>query len=198
MGENPSFIEMRESDMKMQKNSTKMMVLAGMFAAVLAVLSQIQIPLPSGVPLTMQTFAVALIGYVLGWKYGIVSVAVWILMGAVGVPVFSQFNGGPGVLAGATGGFIWGFIIMAALCGSAYRKKTAVSVVYSLLGLAACHLIGVVQFSAVMKTGMAGSFLLVSLPYLIKDVLSLAAAFAVAKAIRAGLNAAGISLAAEA
>ena len=184
--------------MKMQKNSTKMMVLAGMFAAVLAVLSQIQIPLPSGVPLTMQTFAVALIGYVLGWKYGIVSVAVWILMGAVGVPVFSQFNGGPGVLAGATGGFIWGFIIMAALCGSVYRKKTAVSVVYSLLGLAACHLIGVVQFSAVMKTGMAESFLLVSLPYLIKDVLSLAAAFAVAKAIRAGLNAAGISLAAEA
>ena len=66
-----------------------MIVLTGMFAAVLAALSQIQIPMPSGVPVTLQTFAVALTGYVLGWQYGLASTAIYILLGAIGLPVFA-------------------------------------------------------------------------------------------------------------
>ena len=61
-----------------------MIVLTGMFAAVLAALSQVQIPMPSGVPVTLQTFAVALTGYVLGWKYGLASTAIYTLLGAIG------------------------------------------------------------------------------------------------------------------
>lgn len=178
--------------MTRQKYSTKTLVLSGMFAAVLGVLSQLQIPMPSGVPVTLQTFAVALTGYVLGWQCGLVSTAAWILLGAVGVPVFSQFSGGAGVLAGATGGFIWGFLAMAALCGYGYAKKPVIFAGASLAGLAVCHLMGVLQFSAVMDVGLAQAFMLVSFPYLAKDVLSLVGAYAVAKAVRTGLCAAGV------
>jgi biotin transport system substrate-specific component len=179
---------------KKQTGSTKFMVLAGVFAAVTAVLSQISVPLPSGVPVTLQTFAVALAAYVLGARLGAVSIGVYILLGAVGVPVFAGFRGGIGQLAGMTGGFIWGFLLMAICCGLAARKKhPAAVIVLSLLGLAGCHIPGVIQFAFVSGRGLAESFLLVSLPYLVKDVVSVALAWMAAKALRRGLNAAGVS-----
>lgn len=64
--------------------TTREMVLAGMFAAVLAVISQLSIPTPAGVPVTIQVFGVALVGAVLGWKLGLCSVLVYILIGAAG------------------------------------------------------------------------------------------------------------------
>ena len=79
----------------MQKISTKTIVMTGMMTAVLAVLSQIQIPMPSGVPVTMQTFGVALCACVLGWKMGTASVAVYLLLGSFGVPVFAGLSGVP-------------------------------------------------------------------------------------------------------
>ncbi len=75
-------------------------VLVGVFAAVLAVLSQISIPLPSGIPVTLQTFAVALCGYALGWKRGLLATAVYVALGLVGLPVFSGFSGGVGSVLG--------------------------------------------------------------------------------------------------
>lgn len=103
------------------KITTKDIVGVGMFAAVLAVLSQISIPMPSGVPITLQTFAVALAGVVLAWKLGTASVLVYILLGAVGVPVFAGFTGGAQALVNYTGGFIWGFLGMAPLAASVCR-----------------------------------------------------------------------------
>lgn len=102
--------------------STKDLVLAGMFAAVLAVISQISIPLPTGVPITIQIFGVALIGTVLGWRLGLLATFIYILLGAVGLPVFSNFRGGFQFLLGLTGGYIWGWLIMVLLCG--IRPKT--------------------------------------------------------------------------
>ena len=86
--------------------SVKNIVLAGMFAAFLAVMSQISLPMPTGVPITVQVFAVALVGVILGWKRGVLAVLVYILIGAVGVPVFANFKGGLSVLTGLTGGYI--------------------------------------------------------------------------------------------
>ena len=92
-------------------------VMVGVFAAVLAVLSQISFPLPSGIPVTLQTFAVALCGYALGCKRGTLAVLVYIVLGTVGLPVFANFSGGFGSLVGLAGGYIYGFLPMAALCG---------------------------------------------------------------------------------
>lgn len=164
-----------------------------MSVAVLAVLSQLSIPLPSGVPLTMQTFAVALTAYVLGPGLGAAATAVYILLGAAGIPVYAGFGAGVGVLFGTAGGFLWGFLFMAALCGMGIsRDNRALQAALSAAGLAVCHLLGVLQFMLVMGMGFRESFILVSLPYLLKDALSVAAAFTVALALRRALRAAAI------
>ncbi|MGI6071133.1 MAG: biotin transporter BioY, partial [Blautia sp.] len=103
--------------MNNKRNHTRQLAFAGLFAAILAVLSVIQIPMPSGVPVTLQTFAVALCGCVLGRKWGFTATLLYVLIGTVGLPVFSGMKGGIGVLAGPTGGFLFGFLALAPLCG---------------------------------------------------------------------------------
>ena len=116
-------------------------VMVGVFAAVLAVLSQISFPLPSGIPVTLQTFAVALCGYALGCKRGTLAVLVYIVLGAVGLPVFANFSGGFGSLVGLAGGYIYGFLPMAALCGLGTKmphRVLAIDSVLRVLRLAIC------------------------------------------------------------
>ena len=138
--------------------STRSIVITGMFAAVIAVLAQVALPMPSGVPVTLQTFAIALTGVVLGAKLGMAAAGVYILLGAVGVPVFSGFAGGLGILFGKSGGFIWGFLFLALLCGLGCQiKNKVVGWGLGIVGLAVCHLLGIFQFMVLMKMGFAES-----------------------------------------
>lgn len=89
-----------------------------MMVAVVCVCSIISIPLPiTPVPLSLATLSVMLAGALLGPIDGIVTIAVYILLGTIGLPVFSKMQSGPAVLAGPTGGFFVGYIAMAFLCG---------------------------------------------------------------------------------
>lgn len=158
----------------MEKSKIQKLVLTGVFAALLAVLSQVSIPMPSGVPVTLQTFAVALCAYVLGWKLGTLAVAVYLALGAVGLPVFAGFSGG----------FLWGFLLMALLCGlGAQTGKPVFALLLGALGIAVCHFCGVLQYAAVASAPFLESFLLVSAPYLLKDGISLALAYLAARAV---------------
>ena len=169
------------------REKTIQIVLVGVFAAVLAVLSQISIPLPSGIPVTLQTFAVALCGYALGWKRGLLATAVYVALGLVGLPVFS----------GMAGGYIWGLLPRAALCGAGLKAKhRPAALLFGALGLAACHLFGTVQFAVVSGMGPLESFLVASAPYLIKDAVSVAAAYGIAAALQHALRKNGLDLAA--
>ncbi len=115
--------------------STKDIVLIGMFCAVLTAISQISLPMPTGVPITIQLFGVALVGAVLGWKRAVYTTVVYILLGAVGLPVFSNFRGGLSVLTNVTGGYILAWPLMAALCGvniPSYRFKPGVAFMISI------------------------------------------------------------------
>ena len=170
----------------MKKFSVRDLILIALFAALLAVLSQLAIPLPSGVPITLQTFAVALCGFTLGTKKGAIAVVVYLLLGAIGLPVFSHFMGGIGIFAGVTGGFLWGFIILAALCGTQ-------KLYWAALGLVLCHLLGTIQFSIVAGMTFTQSFLLSSAPFLIKDGISVVLAMFVSRAIQKGLAAARLA-----
>ena len=161
----------------MKKNITKKITFVGLMTAVIAVLSQIAIPLPSGVPITLQTFAVALTGYMLSYKYGSAAVVTYILLGAVGVPVFSGLKGGAGVLFVVTGGFIFGFLPMAFLCGLSSKMKQIPALLMGLAGLFVCHALGTVQFYFISGEPFIAAFLKVSAPYLIKDIISLIAAY---------------------
>ena len=158
-------------------------VMVGVFAAVLAVLSQISFPLPSGIPVTLQTFAVALCGY--------------IVLGTVGLPVFANFSGGFGSLVGLAGGYIYGFLPMAALCGLGTKMPHRVlAIVLGVAGLAACHLCGTIQFGIISGNGPWAAFLVASVPYLVKDIVSVAAAYGVATALSFALKKSGIHIAA--
>ena len=97
--------------------SARKMALAGLCAAFLAVISQIHVPLPLGVPITIQVFAVAFIGVLLGPGAGVLSVIVYILLGACGLPIFAGFQGGLGVIAGPAGGYIIAWPVMTVLSG---------------------------------------------------------------------------------
>lgn len=165
------------------------MVAAGVFAALLAVLSQISIPLPTGIPVTLQTFAVALCGFALGPGLGAAAVGVYLALGAVGVPVFAGFSGGIGSFVGMTGGYLWAFLPMAFLCGLGARQKNrALALTVGFLGLVVCHLCGSFQFALVSAVSPWNAFLLASAPYLLKDAASLVAAYLAAAAILRSLE----------
>ena len=173
--------------------SIRSMAQMAVLTALLAVLSQISIPMPSGVPVTLQTLAVALCGFVLGAGPGAASVGLYILLGAVGMPVFAGFSGGFGALVRMTGGFIWGFLPFAALCGLAIgRRNILPTALLALAGLAICHSLGVLQFSLVTGTGLLSSAALVSLPYLVKDAISVTAAYLLALPVNRALERAGL------
>lgn len=177
--------------------STQNLVLAGMFAAVLAVISQISIPMPSGVPITIQVFGIALVGTILGWKLGLFSTIVYILIGAVGVPVFANFRGGLEVLTGMTGGYILAWPVMAVLCGicppfADKKKNFIVSVILSLIGLMIVEFIGAVQWSLLTDSMSLNAIIIYSfVAFIPKDILITVLAVIVGRQIQKPLKRAG-------
>lgn len=175
------------------KITTKTIVYVGMFAALMAALSQCAIPMPSGVPATLQIFAVTLVGAIIGWKMGAASIAIYILLGAVGVPVFANFHGGFQVLVGSTGGFIWGYLPMVMLCGTKLNQKNMIlGILSSLAGMMVSYVLGALQFGALNEMDFVASFLLVGAPYLLKDVILSVIAFVMGDQIRRRLMKAGL------
>ena len=172
------------------KAKTQKMVLCAMLTAVISLLSLIAIPMPSMIPISLQCFAIALCGYFAGSVTGTVSVILYILIGMVGVPVFAGMRGGFSVLFGATGGFISGFIPLCLLCGGfglseksgRYRHITAIAL--GITGLLLCHICGIMQFMLVMGTDFPTAFLTASLPYIIKDIICIFAAYPVSNVLK--------------
>lgn len=111
--------------MKNRSAFTLNLVMAALFAALTAVCSQIQIPLPM-VPINLALFAVHLAGALLGAKWGALSITAYALLGVVGAPVFAGFSSGPAVLFGKTGGYILGYILCALLVGLLSDRKSVV------------------------------------------------------------------------
>lgn len=156
----------------MKKTRLKKMSLTAIFTALIAASAWISIYTPFGINLTLQTFAVSLAGLCLGARWGVVAVAVYIATGATGLPVFSSFAGGFGVLLGVSGGFLWGFLITALLCGVASKQnKNLLKYMFMVLSVLICHVAGVIQFSIVSGNNVRISFLTASLPFLVKDLL---------------------------
>ena len=151
-----------------------------LFLLGIIICSQIAIPLPSGVPITLQTLSIALVGFSLGAKKGTYTIISYVLLGVIGFPVFSNFTSGFGV----TGGFILGFIPMVFLCGFSNRFENKwIKAILILLGLIVCHMFGVIQYSFLTNLDFISSFMLVSAPFIIKDIISLVLAFFMSKKI---------------
>lgn len=168
---------------------TRNLVLSGMFAALLTVISQISIPMPSGVPITIQIFGVALAGSVLGWKLGTLSVCTYILLGAVGLPVFSNLRGGLGLLVGFTGGYIWSWPFFSILCGLLPHTKNQtlnqiLRLILSFTGLCIVESIGGLQWSFLSGIPLKTIFWYSITAFLPKDLALTAASLFLSKRIR--------------
>ena len=173
----------------MKKTSLLKIAQTAMMTAIIAVLSQISIPI-SDVPLTLQTFGVALAAYLLGPWYGMASILVYLALGAVGAPVFAGFKGSVASLVGPTGGFLFGFLLMVLLCGLAVgRRKKLIAILLSLAGLALLHILGMLWFAHVLKASLWTAFLTATAPYLLKDILSVLGAWFLAEKLRPHLSA---------
>lgn len=170
------------------KNRTHKIVIIAVCTALTIVLSQLSIPMPNNVPITLQTLAIAICGYMLGVKYAPVSAFLYVAMGAIGLPVFANFSGGFGSLLGYTGGFIWGFIPMALLCGvGCLFENKIVSIAFGVLGLLVCDICGAFQYASLADIDIITSFLYVAAPYLIKDVICVVVAYSVSALIKQAL-----------
>lgn len=127
--------------------SVHALTLTALVAAVLCVLAPLSIPV-GPIPLSLATLVIYLSVYLLGWQWGTVCVLVYILLGAVGVPVFSSFTGGLGALLGPTGGYIAGYILLALLSGLAveHSDRLWVHLLGMIAGTAALYILGTAWF----------------------------------------------------
>lgn len=161
----------------MEKNQIGRLTLPALMTAVTVMLSQISIPLTGGIPLTLQTFAMALCGYLLG-KRGAVPVLVYLGLGLAGLPVFTGFGSGLGTLTGVTGGFLYGFVPLAWLCGvGAAKENRIIPLGLGGLGVLVCHGLGLLQFAGVSGRSLAESFWIAGFPFLLKDMISVFLAY---------------------
>ncbi|MBG9802933.1 biotin transporter BioY [Brevibacillus laterosporus] len=154
------------------ENLRTYMVIA-IFTAISAVFAQITIPLPI-VPITGQTLAVGLVATVLGSRYGTISMILYAVLGAIGVPVFSGFSGGPQVLIGPTGGFIFGFIATAFIMGYLLEKTKytfTMALLANLLGMVVTFLFGVTQLKLVLNLSWAGAMAAGVTPFIAGGVI---------------------------
>ena len=179
----------------MQKQSLRSWVEASLMAAVLAVCSQIQIPLEA-VPINLALFAVHLSAGLLGWMYGGISVALYLLLAAVGVPVLAGFKGGLGALTGVTGGYLFGYLLAVLIEGALLGKfvfstkntlpqwaKYALTAAILVLGTLVCYAFGTAWFIQMTGKTLAVSLGACVLPFLPGDAIKIVAASLLAQPI---------------
>ena len=173
---------------EMKKNyKTIDLVYIALGAVLITICSWISIP--TTVPFTMQTFAVFFVLSILGGKRGTVAIIVYVLLGAVGVPVFAQFTSGIGILFGNTGGYIVGFIFMGLvywLIVHFLGKKLWVEILAMVIGLAVCYSFGTVWFMIVyvQANGAVGLAMVLAwcvIPFIIPDLIKLGLALTLAR-----------------
>ena len=153
--------------MKTAKLQVRDMCLIGIFTAMITVLGQLSIPMPYGVPMTLQTLTIPLAGVVLGARRGTIATLVYVILGAVGLPVFAGFAGGIGVLFGATGGFILSFPLMALAAGIGAEKGKVIPLACGLvIGAVINYLCGMVMFSLVTASSLWTAFAACVLPFI--------------------------------
>lgn len=177
------------------RGKTYDMAYIAVFAVLMAICSWISIP--TAIPFTLQTFAVFLAVCVLGGKRGTLSVLVFVLLGAVGVPVFAGFTGGPHVLMGNTGGYIIGFIfagLLMWLMERVFGRKMWVQAMSMLLGMVTYYVFGTIWFMIVYMrtTGPIGVSAVLGwcvIPFLIPDLVKAALALFLGNTLRRPLSA---------
>ena len=176
------------------RQNLRTMTQSAIFAALLCVLSPIAIPV-GAVPITLSIFLVMLTGVVLEWRQAGMAVLVYLLIGAVGLPVFSGGQAGFAVFIGPTGGYLWCYLPMVILismvshCGGA---TTRMAVFGNALALVLCYTTGTAQFTFLSRCDIETALAVCVFPFVALDVIKLVAAAVLGNALRLRLQASGL------
>lgn len=163
----------------------KKISLIGVFAAVTAICSWINIPLFfTPVPVNLALIGPYAAGCLLGSRSGFLSQIVYIMLGLIGIPVFAGFTGGAAVLAGPTGGFIAGYAVCALICGAYSRRglrfrglsDLSRAAAFMTAGLLACYGLGLLWYMAVTGSSLWSGLIACVLPFLPGDAVKIACA----------------------
>lgn len=158
--------------------------------AITAVMAQISIPMPVGVPMTMQTFAVILTAIILGARNGMISMIIYLLLGMVGVPVFANFGGGLYYFVGPTGGFLVSFPIMAWIIGwgTEHKKQRGMFWVMLVIGTSVNFIVGALYYKFVMECSLMTAVTASVLPFIPMTVVKTVGAAVLGLKLRKRLN----------
>ena len=169
--------------------SIRDMAFTALFTALLCAVAPFSVAI-GPIPLSFATLAIYLAAGTLGWKYGVLSVALYIVLGAVGLPVFSNFGGGFHKIAGVTGGFIIGYIPLALATGISVGGDGKNRLLYALgmaIGTILLYTCGVVWFMLQTGSSPGAALLACVTPFLIGDAIKITIACIVAPQLRSAL-----------
>jgi len=162
--------------MNKNKMNIHQMIVVSFFAALTIIGAFLSIPF-SPVPISLQTLFTLLSGMVLGSKNGAISQLLYIFLGAIGLPVFSGFRGGLGVLFGPTGGFLIGFVVAAYVVGKFTENSKKTNILFyfiaGLLGTFIIYLTGISYLSLITQIGIRESVMVGIIPFLFGDILKI-------------------------
>lgn len=176
--------------------NTKRIALIGLMTAVLCVLGPVSFPLPiSPVPISLGVLGVLLAVYLLGMKWGTVSCLIYLLIGLVGVPVFTGFSGGIGKVLGPTGGYLIGYIFLSLITGFFIGKwptKWPLHLVGMILGTTVMYLFGTLWLGYLMKCTFLEALWMGVILYIPADLVKMAITLSLGGLVRRQLMKAGL------
>ncbi len=176
--------------------NTKRIVLIGLMTAVICVLGPVSFPLPiSPVPVSLGVLGILLAAYLLGMKWGTVSCLGYLLIGLVGMPVFTGFSGGVGKVLGPTGGYLIGYIFLSLFTGffvGKWPSKWPLHLTGMILGTMAMYLFGTIWLGYLMKCSFLEALWLAVIPYIPAELVKIAITLSLGGLIRRRLLRAGL------
>ena len=180
--------------MKNKKLTTYQMAVTALMAAALCVLGPLSVPI-GAIPISLSNFVICLTAWLLGPKFGTLSVAVYLLIGLVGVPVFSGYGAGIAKLAGPTGGYLVGYLLLAFIGGLFIEKSKGQPVISGIglvLGDAACYVLGTAWFVFQMQCDLGYALSVCVYPFIALDLAKIVVSCIVGALLRKRLVQAGV------
>ena len=177
-----------------KKLTTYQMAVTALMAAVMCVLGPLTVPI-GAVPISLANFVICLTAWVLGPKFGTLSVAVYLCIGLIGVPVFSGYGAGLAKLAGPTGGYLVGYLLLALIGGLFIEKSNGNPVVSGIglvLGDAACYVLGTAWFVFQMQCELGYALSVCVYPFIALDLAKIVVSCVVGALLRKRLVQAGV------
>ena len=167
------------------RTKTYEITMTALMAAVTCILAPLSIPI-GPVPISFTNLAIYLSLYLLGWKKGTISYLIYLLLGLVGLPVFSGFTGGPAKLAGPTGGYIIGFIAMAIIAGLVidHFHQPWLQLIGMIVGTIICYVLGTAWFCFEAKSTVSGALSICVFPFIPGDLIKMIIAMLIGHEIK--------------